>query len=375
MKKLAVSCLLLCACMGLMLTGCKKKEEVTPDTETEAVAPEETEETETEEDVAKRLKGRNLLTGEPMDEKIASKRPVAVMIGNTSDALPQYGLSAADVLYEAPVEGGTTRLLGIFQDLSDVEKIGSVRSCRHYYIYYAVEFDAIYLHYGQAIWAEDLLSKDFVDNLNGMDVKIDSLVFFRDKTRKAPHNAFATPDGIQEAISYKEYRTDYSDDFTGHFKFAKDGEKIELDSKEKAVVVKPGYTINKPWFVYDEKDGVYYRYQFKDKHIDGENNEQLSFKNIIFQYTDSTILDKNTGYLDVRTNGEGTGKYITNGKAIDITWKKEYDGAQTQYFDADGNELTLNQGKTCVCIVTASGEKNVGIYATEKEYEEAITAQ
>ena len=45
----------------------------------------------------------------------------------------------------------------------------SIRSCRHYYVHWALEFDAIYAHYGQAKYAVEILSQDYVNNLSGLD--------------------------------------------------------------------------------------------------------------------------------------------------------------------------------------------------------------
>ncbi len=53
-------------------------------------------------------------------------------------------------------------------------------------------------------------------------------------------------------------------------------------------------------------------------------------------------------------NGGGSGYYITNGKAIPVTWKKDSTNAPARYYDADGNEITMNQGKTWVCVVQDS---------------------
>ena len=53
------------------------------------------------------------LTGTYIKESWAKKRPVALMIENTSMSLPQYGLNSCGVIYECPVEGGITRLMGI----------------------------------------------------------------------------------------------------------------------------------------------------------------------------------------------------------------------------------------------------------------------
>ena len=112
---------------------------------------------------------RSYLTGEWIDETIANQRPLAVMLGNTKIATPQYGITDADVIYEAAVEGQETRLMAIFQDYANLEKVMSIRSCRHYYVHWALEFDAIYAHYGQAKYAVEILSQDYVNNLSGLD--------------------------------------------------------------------------------------------------------------------------------------------------------------------------------------------------------------
>lgn len=355
-------------CMTLMATsllaGCKKKEEAPEPTETVSEA-----EPETETETGKDGMARSYLTGEWIDKDLAKKKPVAIMIGNTNDALPQYGLSQADVLYEAPAEGGITRLMPIFQDYSGLDKIGSVRSCRHYYAYYAMEFDAIYIHYGQAIYATELLESGKVEDLNGLEGAIDSATFYRDKSRKAPHNAFVSTDGIDAGIELKGYDTELPSDYEGHYQFNEDGEKeIELTDGADAAVVQPGYYVNNPWFVYNSEDGLYYRFQYKKEHMDENTGTQLAFKNILLQYCDYTKLDDAHGYLDVESTGEGTGKYITNGKVIDVTWKKASENEPTRYYDASGNEITLNQGKTMVCVLLNDMEKKLNIYATEDEF-------
>ncbi len=83
-------------------------------------------------------------------------------------------------------------------------------------------------------------------------------------------------------------------------------------------------------------------------------------------------FDEN-GYLNIDVLSGGNGKYITNGKAIDVTWRKDVINTEdafanenfgvTHYYDADGNEITLNQGKTWVCIVLDSYSDNVLIQA------------
>ena len=78
---------------------------------------------------------KSYLTGENVPESIGRRRPVAVMLGNNISGAPQSGIGHAGVVYEAPVEGNITRLMGIFEDYDGLERIGSVRSCRDYYLY------------------------------------------------------------------------------------------------------------------------------------------------------------------------------------------------------------------------------------------------
>lgn len=364
-KLLAVLCMT--TMLAAVFTGCGKEENTTE--EQENITAEEVE-TETERETNSDGLMRSYLTGEWVDGELANQRPIAVMIGNTNDALPQYGLSQADILYEVPVEGGITRLMGIFEDYSNLDKIGSVRSCRHYFAYYAMEFDAIYVHYGQAIYATELLQSDKIDNLNGIDGTIDSLTFYRDSARKQPHNAFVSTQGIQAGIEHQGYDVNYDEGYTGHYLFNEDDEnEIQLADGEDAAVVQPGYYISNTWFEYNEEEGVYYRFEFKKPHTDENTGEQLKFKNILIQYADSKVLDDDRGYLDVTTVGSGTGKYITNGKAIDITWKRDSENDATKYYDAAGNEIVLNQGKTNVCVVLNSMKDRLNIYANADDFE------
>ena len=188
-KKLMLS-MLAAAGAGLLTGGCGKKEEEAPlppqkpQTVVEAEEPKEPdlkeeetlpdEETVTEDEHAG--EARSYLTGEWVKKKLSRQRPVSCMIGNTDSALPQYGIGQAQVIFEAPVEGGLTRLMGIFENYKKIEKLGSVRSSRLYYAYYSMGFDAIYLHYGQASYAQGFLESGQIDDLNGLEYEVDKAV-------------------------------------------------------------------------------------------------------------------------------------------------------------------------------------------------------
>lgn len=357
MKKHVALFLIALSSCALLLSGCKKEEKQT--------TTEKKTETKTQTKEEKKKDSVNPLTGEPMDKEQASKRPVAIMISNIKQALPQYGTGSADVIYECPVEGGLTRMMAIYQDYSGLEKIGSVRSCRLYFPEFANEFNAIYVHYGQAAYAEPFLASGEVDNLNGLDA-VGTKVFYRTSDRKAPHNAFTSTDNINAGIEQMGYATELEDGYGTPFVFTDDKE-VSLSGEDAAVVV-PGYAVDKPWFVYDKKSGLYNRFQYGEAHKDAVTGDQLTVKNILIQCCQWQYEPDNK-YLRINTSSGGNGYYITGGKAIPVTWKKE--GNRTHYYDADGKEITMNQGKTWVCVVQDSYADKIAFYSSEEDYQAA----
>ena len=95
----------------------------------------------------------------------SKSRPYAIMINNVEGARKlQSGLQDAYMVYELMVEGGITRYLALFLDQT-TERIGSIRSARHYYLDYALENDAIYVHHGYSPQAREDWSKLGVDRI------------------------------------------------------------------------------------------------------------------------------------------------------------------------------------------------------------------
>lgn len=289
------------------------------------------------------------LTGESVPVSIGRRRPVAVMLGNCRDGAPQSGISRAGVIYEAPVEGGITRLMAIIEDYDSLEKLGSVRSCRDYYLFYAKEFDAVYAHFGQSVYALTYLQNHQFDNLNGLN--LDGNIYFRTSDRKAPHNAYLSGSALVQGIEQFQYRQEYDEDYHGHYQFAPDGTETLLADAATANVVKlDNFTYNHPWFEYDSSSKKYRRFQFGEAHVDELTGEQLECDNIILQYSSWSNYDKN-GYLNINTVSGGSGKYITRGKAVDIRWEKDSPWGITHYYDSEEKEIQLNQGKTWVAII------------------------
>ena len=365
MKKKFAAMMILALTVGMMAVGCGKEKEPEPDvvdlTFPPVVAEEEEPEAEPEvTDVTHEGEAQSMLTGEWLPEEETKNRPLAIMLGNTTDALPQYGIGKADVLYECLVEGGLTRLMGIFDNYNDAPKYGSVRSCRLYYAYIAKEYDAIYAHYGQASNAKSFLNSDAIDNLNGLEGAMDSIMFYRSGDRPAPHNVFTTPEGITAGIEKKGYRTTYADDYTGHFLFSDGKDPVVLDGKD-AYAMQTSYPNSKTWFEYDAESGMYKRFHYKKEHVDGETGEQLTFTNVIFQFIPGRVID-DKGRMEFDTVGSGKGIYFTGGKCEDITWKKDSLESPSLFYDNNGDQLVMNPGKTSICIITTDSADNIGIY-------------
>ena len=298
---------------------------------------------------------RSKLTGEIVSQEVLERRPYAIMLNNIKIASPQSGTSEASILYECLVEGGITRLMGIFEDF-DSDRIGSTRSARHYFVSIADEYDAIYVHYGQTDWAIDKMKELGVDHLSGLS-KEGATVFYRDSSIKAPHNAFASYDGIWKATNDLGYRTKYREDVTPHYGFyPEDTDFVDGITARKITLGFSNY--QQPYFVYKEEQKQYGRYQFGVKHVDASTGEQLYFKNIIIQLVEESNLDKN-GYqtMDIE-NDEGKGYYISNGKAKSIRWKKNEKDSSCQYFDESGGALVVNTGKTYIALYPTSREKH-----------------
>ena len=69
------------------------------------------------------------------------------MIDDLGPARPQSGFSAASVVWQAPAEGGIPRYMLLFQSTIP-GSVGPVRSAREYYIEWAAEWKAMYVHAG-----------------------------------------------------------------------------------------------------------------------------------------------------------------------------------------------------------------------------------
>ena len=281
----------------------------------------------------------------------SNSRPIAVMINNHKSARAHHtGLQDAYLVYEIVVEGGLTRYLAVFKD-KNTEKIGSVRSARHYFLDYALENDAIYVHWGWSPKAQSDISSLRVNNLNGLTYE--GKYFYRDKSINVgyEHRGFTSMELINQGITKLKYRT--TSDKETLLNYSIDEVNLaEIEGVQVANNVSVTYSNSVTTsYVYDSNSKTYLRFVNNVAHTDYATKQQYTAKNIItYQVYNHTLSGDVKGRQDLDNVGSGNGYYISNGYAVPIKWSKASRGAQTVYSLMDGTEINVNDGNTFIQI-------------------------
>jgi len=279
----------------------------------------------------------------------SDSRPVAVMINNIGVARNYHsGLQDAYLVYEIIVEGGLTRLMAVYKD-KEPARIGSVRSSRHYYLDYALENDAIYVHFGWSPQAESDISTLGINNINGLYDE----AFWRDNTLNVAyeHTAYTSMKNIMKVANQKKYSLKSTKDLLLNYS----EEDLDLSSNEDSKIAN---SVNIKYsnsvitnYIYNSEDKLYYRSVNDKAHKDYVTKNQYTTKNIIIAYaSNSYISNDSKGRQELNNIGSGEGYYITNGVAVPITWEKSSRKAQTVYKYKNGDEIVVNDGNTYIQI-------------------------
>lgn len=296
----------------------------------------------------------NPLTGMPIDDKWANSRPIAVMLNNLKAALPQYGVSQADIIYEVLAEGGITRMLGVFQTVEGVGKIGSVRSSRTYYLELALGLDAVYLHAGGSPDAYDKIKAWSVTALDCVNGPYEGTLYWRDqeriKTAGYEHSVFTSGDTILELFPTYSFRQEHKDGYTYEMSFLDDGTPAGGETALEITV--PFSTYKTGVFSYDADSGLYMVEEYGNPYVDGNTDKQVGVTNVLVLKTDcSVITGDDKGRLDVELTGTGYGYYACGGKIIPIQWSKAGRNNQFVYTTLDGKEFSFGRGSSYVNII------------------------
>lgn len=358
MKKFLTTILTFIACASLFAGCAKTPPAATPTTESQ-ISSESLQKEITSEDIAPKGMIRSKLTNEWINISLYNQRPLAVMIPNEIAAVPHYNLSQASILYECNVEANMTRLLAIFEDYESIEKLGNIRSLRDYYAYWAFEWDAVLCHFGGPYYVDEVMAQQTTDSLNG---NVLSQPFFRSTDRDVPHNAYLNGTLVKAALDKQNIELfDRGLADSSHYQFSSPAEPNTLtqySSAESAsfLDMADSYPVTRCYFIYNESDGLYYRFQqlaggMDEPHMDEATGQQLAFSNILIESHSYHVRDQ-LGYLWYETiASDHDAWYITQGKLIKCTWEKTSEFGATRYYDEFGNKIMLNTGKTMILII------------------------
>ena len=345
-----------------LLTGCRCARAVEDETEsmtvTEAATERVTEkETETEEaDTG----FRNPLTGEVTETDISKNRPYFVMLNTVYDALPQRGNSKADILIEMMEEGGITRVVGVYQDITGVGELGSIRSTREYFYSWVKAFDGIDVHAGGDYWVLEKIKGEGYSTLDALETA--GGAFYRDaerqKTVSNEHTMFTTSDKLQSMTEQLGLRTTIDEDADlTVLSFIQDGTPKKGETATYVKVTFSGY--KKTEFAYDKKTGLYEVSCFDEPYVDeAADLAQVAVTNVlVLPVPNWTALDGWSINRQKYDLSGGTGYYFCGGKAEEITWTKGDYNDEEEYanplklYHEDGTELSLGVGKTYICVI------------------------
>ena len=304
---------------------------------------------------------RHPLTGEPLDEPY-NRRAVAVSIGNTRAALPQHGISQADVFFEIEAEGDITRFLVVITDLENTGAIGPIRSARTFFNNAAAAYNAVIAHCGgsdRGIKGYYDLTGSKIENWEHFDeMTYGTKYYYRDLDRYNyqnyawEHCLYTNGENMLKALADQEYQTGEAWDLGFVF-----NEEAALEGESASSITVSFLGGKTSDFTYEADRGVYSIRQYDRDLIDGTTGEQLTFKNVLVLYADQTKKSDRwyvRSYYDLI--GEGEGYYAVDGKIVKIKWSREDVKEPFVYTYEDGTVIELGVGKTYIGIASPKSD-------------------
>ncbi|MFG1735363.1 DUF3048 domain-containing protein [Paenibacillus sp. 843] len=298
------------------------------------------------------------LTGMPLEASL-TQRPLAVMINNAPAARPQSGLGQADMVYEVLAEGGITRLIGIFQSQSGIEKIGPIRSIRPYLINLGESYGGVLVHAGGSPEAYSIIQKQGKQDMD--EIGNAGAYFWRAKDRKAPHNLYSSDEKLREGAAKLNYGNDvkvpqysfYSEPTAASGEGAEGTAPVEVISGEPGEKVEIKFLLDSyvVAYQYDGSSNTYKRWVNGSPHVDLNDNVQLEAANVIVLGADHKVLD-DVGRLAVNVEAGGKAMLFQRGEVIEGQWVRAAGDAIR--FVKDGKEVPLVPGTTYFNIVPNS---------------------
>ena len=353
MKKSIVFKILVIALIFTFVTGCKSSSQTpnfSEESPTDIVSETEPESS------APQFKLNNLTGEYTLGDNAVGKRPVAVMINNFDSAQSvQAGLGNADIVVESLAEGGISRLMAVYADITKIGQIGTIRSARYTYAQHAQSMDAIYVHCGM----DDVYTRPYINSVGIAYFDLGARgSSFREKNSLAyEHTLYTNGSLLTEGINKAKFRTDIKDQFnTTYFNFNPSESPVKFTDACTSVKLPLSYSYVTE-FKYDAENNKYVRYVEGAAQEDYKTKTKTAFSNILVIYTSYQTFEDN--YHLRATSSSGEGLYINGGTYTKINWSKDSAEDRYEITDQNGNEFSLNAGNTWLSLVPKSNSVEI----------------
>jgi hypothetical protein len=287
------------------------------------------------------------LTGRLVAPGLAARHPIAVMVDDQWAARPQSGFGEASVVWQAPAEGGIPRYMLIFAE-GDPSSVGPVRSARLYFVQWAAEWNAVYVHVGGSPQAMALLRAKGGGQLvyDADEFRWGRTYLWRTTDRFAPHNVYTDGKNLR-AMGARVGAGDVSAEPA--WRFAADA---PLDRRPTGATIDLSYRYGQVGYRYDRRTNTWRRSVEGKVQRDRANGRIVAPKNVVIMEVAFGLLGPGQkGRLEAGNIGSGRAWIATNGTTIVGTWRKASSGGPTLFFDRAGNPVTLTRGQTFVQVI------------------------
>lgn len=280
------------------------------------------------------------LTGLPAPSAAAARRPsLTVKIDNVLGAWPQAGLNQADIVFDAEVEGGLTRLTVVYQS-HGARLVGPIRSARPVDAYLLRLFDGGYFAFSGASPGEMRPVKHF-SHAALLYNDNNPAPFFRRYDHPDPHNLFSSTSRLYAALHREApHKSGPPQVFT----FSK--QPLHGVPTARVTVPFPAATAQWSW------QGHHW-VRTQDGHPDVlMDHSRVRATNVVVM----SVKVVGTGIFE--TNGAedplpvtiGSGKcwVLRDGNRVSGTWKRARLSAPLRFADSHGHTIPLSPGSTWV---------------------------
>jgi hypothetical protein len=293
------------------------------------------------------------LTGLPVSPDAATRHPIAVMVDDHRDARPQSGFNAASVVWQAPAEGGIPRYMLIFQETLPAA-VGPVRSARQYYIDWASEWNAVYVHVGGSPEALATLRSAGRGQLvwNADEFRYGGTYLPRIAERRAPHNVYSDAELLRKLVE----AVGASDGPIAPAWTFRAAAQATRPVGTALTVTYPYETIT---YRYDAPSNTYRRYidGALEPQVDAADGRVVAPANVvILRMRFGPLNDGHPEKYRLEAGNVGSGEAIisTNGRIVEGSWSKDSVSGPTLLFGPDGAPVTLTAGQTFVQVIALS---------------------